>query len=503
MWLGILLGLATVSKLSALGLLALAGLVLAQIAWRHRSWRLLIQAAVWVGLPVLAIGGWWYLRNWQLYGDPLAWNIWQANILLRVAPADWRMIAGEVGSLERSFWGLFGWLNLPYPELVYSFFRALEFLIGFGLLLAGARWLLLDRRVDRRWWAGAILMIWLAILAISWLRFMRIAPAAQGRYFFPAAPTLAMLAALGIRAWRIPTLGALIVVCLLTASALTPFWLIRPAYEASPTHIELADVTPVEVNFGGQFALTGIATTPDQLSPGETVQVSLVWQALTPSERDLSVFVHLVDEKGLVIAQTDTMPGGGLRPTSQWRPGEVQAEQYFVDIPATAYTPNQGHWSVGLYEHWDGSRLPVVVESAGDELEAANGAVTFGNVILTAPAGAIPNAMQVEFADNVTLAGYAIDSRQLRPGDSVEVTLYWQARGPVGGDYTTFVHLLDGAFQTYGGHDGAPEPSTLDWNAGEFVVDRHRLRLRKMRRPVNINWSWGCTRGPILTGSAC
>ena len=140
--LGLLLGCALLAKLSSLALVGLAWLVILWLACRaagngrSHAWRLLWNAALWTGLPALLIAGWWYLRNWRLYADFLAWNVWEANILLRVIPADWRVIVGELGSLERSFWGLFGWLNLPYPEWVYGAFRGVELFLAAGLLLS-------------------------------------------------------------------------------------------------------------------------------------------------------------------------------------------------------------------------------------------------------------------------------------------------------------------------------------------------------------------------------
>ena len=156
----------------------------------------------------MAIAGWWYGRNWALYRDPLAWNIWQANILLRVVPAGWGTVIAELGSLERSFWGLFGWLNVPYPAWVYAVFRVLEIGFALGLLLHIARWLIsLARRnrppFDWRWAGGWLLLLWLGLLAFSWVRFMRIAPAAQGRYFFPAVPSLALLLILALGGYRL------------------------------------------------------------------------------------------------------------------------------------------------------------------------------------------------------------------------------------------------------------------------------------------------------------
>ena len=88
--------------------------------------------------------------------------------------------------------------------------------------------------------------------------------------------------------------------------------------------------------------------------PGETADVTVVWQALAPMRDDYSVFVHLVNEEGLTIAQADTMPGGGLRPTSEWSAGETRAERYAVTIPPAAYTPDRGRWAVGLYDHKTG-----------------------------------------------------------------------------------------------------------------------------------------------------
>ena len=88
-----------------------------------------------------------------------------------------------------------------------------------------------------------------------------------------------------------------------------------------------------------------------------------------------------------------------------------------------------------------------------------------------------------DFADNVTLAGYRFSSRSVRAGEPLTVTLYWQARGPVAGDYTTFAHLLDAGFNTYGGHDGIPQPPTSDWQPGRIVTDTHAFTVSPEAAP--------------------
>ena len=48
------------------------------------------------------------------------------------------------------------------------------------------------------------------------------------------------------------------------------------------------------------------------------VPLTLFWQAQAPPGADYNVFVHLMDENGWIVAQTDSAPAGGLRPTSGW-----------------------------------------------------------------------------------------------------------------------------------------------------------------------------------------
>ena len=489
--LGVLLGLAVLSKLSGLALLALAGLALLLAAWRRRSWRWLLGGSLAVGLATLLLGGWWYARNWLLYGDPLAWNLWQANILLRLEPAGWAVILAELQSLERSFWGLFGWMNVGYPTWVYTALRGLVLLAAVGLIVAAGRWLVRSRRVDWRWAGAALLLLWLGLLIVSWLRFMRIAPAAQGRYFFPAASTLALLLVIGLQNLRLPRwprdpaawqpLSWAAVAGLLALSVATPFWLIRPAYQ--PPAAPAVALTPLRAELDGQVALLGVAAQPEQLRPGDTALVAVAWQALAPIAQDYSVFVHLVSQDDLVVAQLDTMPGGGLRPTSQWVVGDTIVDVYPVPIPATAYTPDRGQWAVGLYDPASGERLPMDLlappagqaDSAAAAMTVAEDSLRFGAAELLAQAGATPNPLAVDFLDNISLVGYSWSSRTVRPGEPLTVTLYWQARGPVRESYTTFAHLLDAEEQTWGGHDAAPEPPTTAWQPGEIVVDAHPL----------------------------
>jgi hypothetical protein len=89
--------------------------------------------------------------------------------------------------------------------------------------------------------------------------------------------------------------------------------------------------------------LVRISTQPDLTTPPEVIGVereSLVcgadsialhveWIGPAQSARDYSVFVHLLDLSGVVIAQADqTAPVYGWRATSSWLPGEVVGDVY-------------------------------------------------------------------------------------------------------------------------------------------------------------------------------
>jgi hypothetical protein len=97
----------------------------------------------------------------------------------------------------------------------------------------------------------------------------------------------------------------------------------------------------------------------DSVLAGETVPVTLYWQALGPMDFDYSVFTHLLGPANEVLAQDDGTPRDGTRPTTLWEPGEVIADPYRLvvgpDVP-----PGRYPLEIGMYRLETGTRLPVV-----------------------------------------------------------------------------------------------------------------------------------------------
>ncbi len=86
--------------------------------------------------------------------------------------------------------------------------------------------------------------------------------------------------------------------------------------------------------------------------------------------------------------------------------------------------------------------------------------------------------VDVNLGDRLKLLGYTLETNSLRPGETVNIVLFWQALRPIERNYQVFVHLYDGAM--WGQHDGAPDCAiqpTSGWEPGQIVRDSHQVQL--------------------------
>jgi len=114
---------------------------------------------------------------------------------------------------------------------------------------------------------------------------------------------------------------------------------------------------PVDYAFGGKIALVGYRG-QEVVTPGSMLQLKLYWRALAAMNEDYTVFVHLVDANGKIIAQRDDQPRSGAYPTSFWDVGEIIADEYALAVPRDE-PPGDYRIEVGVYRVEDGTRLPV------------------------------------------------------------------------------------------------------------------------------------------------
>jgi hypothetical protein len=121
---------------------------------------------------------------------------------------------------------------------------------------------------------------------------------------------------------------------------------VRPGVVLTPT-----DRLAAPVDFGGYFDLVGITS----VTTTKGLQVTLWWQAKAAAPRDYTVFIHLLDQSGQVIAQADSPPVQGLSPTAAWHRGDVIQDTHI--LPAT--TAPARTLLIGVYDPATMERLPV------------------------------------------------------------------------------------------------------------------------------------------------
>ncbi|MBV9119406.1 MAG: hypothetical protein JOZ39_01765, partial [Chloroflexi bacterium] len=106
-----------------------------------------------------------------------------------------------------------------------------------------------------------------------------------------------------------------------------------------------AGLRAVNATFGGILRLDGYSVTADRLI--------LAWTCVAEPARDYTVFVHVVDGEGHVVAQDDAQPLDGGYPTAMWATGEK-----VIDPIAIAVAPG-ARLEIGLYDAASGQRLTL------------------------------------------------------------------------------------------------------------------------------------------------
>jgi len=484
--LGIVIGAASLSKLNALGVAPLTGLFVtlsfaAQAGWRR--WRVWAPKTLGAGTVMIAmafvVGGWWYVRNALLYGDPLASSVHFDVMAARSAPPALGTLLSLLEGVFKSWWGVFGWFNVIYPDWVYTVCALVSGLALMGLFVAWAR--------DGRRSAIGMLLIWAGMffaLLIGWGFFRNL----QGRLLLPAMPAIAILMSVGLTAWipgdrlRLRVVGAGLGL-LGVAAALTPWLVIAPAY-AVPRALTVDEVAAIpektDMSFAGVMTLLGYRVEADRVAPGEALRLTLYWRVDAPMDRIWSVFVHLTDETGVIVAQRDQYPGMGAARTTELFVGQTLADEYRVEIPKTSFAPAEAVLSVGLYDAAVGERLPSL--DGSDHLDLAA-------ISIAARPGDVPNQVDIDFEGGVRLAGYDLDRRVAAPGETVRLTLYWRGMAPIATNYSVFTHVRGEGNALWAGHDGWPAGGaapTGAWSVGEVIVDPHELVL-STETPVGVH----------------
>ena len=152
------------------------------------------------------------------------------------------------------------------------------------------------------------------------------------------------------------TLVSLLVLWLGFVTVIEPMgWL----HEESPLGTARLAEVPLATNFGGQISLLGYGLVPSTPAAGDTLELTLFWQAQQPLQIKYQVFVHLLRADGTLVAgvQSDKLNPGDY-PTNRWGVTRYVRDRHEITLP-TDLPPGEYWLSAGLWVAKEGWRLPV------------------------------------------------------------------------------------------------------------------------------------------------
>jgi len=149
------------------------------------------------------------------------------------------------------------------------------------------------------------------------------------------------------------------------------------------SHPEDAQIQhPLWHSLGDVIALLGYGIGSTNVQAGDTVHISLYWEALAGMDRDYTAFVHIVGSDDRLRAQEDRLLGqvsrGGYL-TSTWRVEETVREDFELVLPPDT-PPGEYVIKTGIYYWRTGERLPVRDEGGWT---ATEGSIVLESIVVT------------------------------------------------------------------------------------------------------------------------
>lgn len=204
---------------------------------------------------------------------------------------------------------------------------------------------------------------------------------------------------------------------------------------------------------------------------GDLVVASLVWRAPQAFPGRLAISVRVKDAQDHLIVQRDSEPGNGLRPSSGWGAGEAIVDDIGFFIPPD--TP-PGDYALSL----------VVYDMAsGENLQSSEGMVYPLRTLHVRPTSSAPESLSIpnQLDSQVTplpLLGYAVNDKEPKGGEVLELSLWWRLDGSAAGDIPVLISIQDSS-RSFKLYEGPPIPgySGGEWQDKVILRGRYSLAL--------------------------
>ena len=530
LWLGLCLGcgiLAEVSLLSvgaaALGILLLY-LLVNRRATPRPSWSNL-------GLPGLVaavISAPFFVRNLVIYGEATGLRRMDEIWGRREPPMTLAEMLREAPNIWTSFWGRFGYGQIPVPNAIYwaCFVITAIALVGLALALVRqvrtcplvSKWPYGIPWRDSRIWLFAYAGLLAITLIAALFRYAGISPTGSfGRESFASLPADAVLLAAGWTAVVAPDRRRAIALSVSSLMLLFSIWILvtvlRPAY-VLPTRAFATSGGPVAeqagLRVGDVATLTRVTLLNPTLTPGQDALVEVEWLPLRQTATPLIFFARLVGPNNMLLADRSSYPGLGRTSTAFWEPGEAFTDRLRVPVDADAgraVAPAQVRLWVGLYDRKADTILPAVDWPSGNP---DPGIVAEGK--LPPEPGRLsqaPSPALAKFGDNLELSAAHLPTT-VQPGAIAPIALKWTVLNPLPDSCKLFIHLAPA--DQYQPVAQVDEPIMRDrypshlWAAGEALEDGHQFHIPPTLAPGTYrfligvyNEAPGWPRLPVVT----
>jgi hypothetical protein len=265
-----------------------------------------------------------------------------------------------------------------------------------------------------------------------------------------------------------------VVLTVFDRDTLSPLSVLNEQGQPAAPEVTLGQVTltrpqhPAELPEDGQldlsfeyFDLVTADFNRDQASPGDSIYLTMMWQA----NRDDDGLISSYSGQSLALLAPDGSKVAGYSlplPAPAWEKGDVWRSQHQLILPATLET-GKYTWAVGLSGL---AQNPI------------------GQITITAPPHTftpppLPHTLDTTLEETATLVGFDLTG-DAQPGSTLTVTLVWRAEETPALSYRVFLHLLDAEGNLVAQSDGVPAGwtrPTTGWLPGEYITDTQTLAI--------------------------
>jgi hypothetical protein len=457
---GIVMGLAALSKANALSMWAIPCLAVAYGWFRDTQDQALLQRLR-LGLrPILSmlfvailVGGWWYIRGWILFDDPLGfnphrnteWGITQGPALLDFLQ--------EIPTKSTEMWNDLGGGTIDVPTWSY-------YLVGIWLLAALWSWRHLPKQIE-----VAFLSISLLLGIVGLWRWAQVSYIVPGRLMMPYFTALALLVGWGVgqycRWLQSLFLGSLGATALITAFVSLHFAFAAPLLlDNAPDDLQGQPII-FDLPEGDHVRFLGYRVDDEHIQQGQSRQFTLCWQGIGQHDT-----INVDDAFALDIITNDLERRIGVRQSMMgmgrytlWKNEAIFCDDFWLEITGETQPGQSYMLTLTMLEYISKNALP------------ANG-FRIGSLWHPAP--------QIDATQRSTspyrMGDIAmVDATIQRDGDGIIIESMWSPLRSIDQDLNWVVFLRNTASGEYVRQMDAPlggeaYPSWA-WGSGECIAD--------------------------------